>query len=77
VKEGVNLSSADSIIFYNIDFSSSTYQQARERASHKDRVKDNNVVFLVAKGGVERSIYEVVQKKQDYTTAHYLKIFGN
>jgi len=76
VKEGVNLSSADSIIFYNIDFSSSTYQQARERASHKDRVKDNNVVFLVARGGVERSIYEVVQKKQDYTYRHYEKIFG-
>ena len=77
VKEGVNLSSADTIIFYNIDFSSSTYQQARERASHKDRVKDNNVVFLVARGGVERSIYEVVQKKQDYSTSHYLKIFGH
>jgi SNF2 family DNA or RNA helicase len=76
VKEGVNLSSADTIIFYNIDFSSSTYQQARERASHKDRVKDNNVVFLVARGGVERSIYEVVQKKQDYTYRHYEKIFG-
>jgi SNF2 family DNA or RNA helicase len=76
VKEGVNLSSADTIIFYNIDFSSSTYQQARERASHKDRVKDNNVMFLVARGGVERSIYEVVQKKQDYTYRHYEKIFG-
>jgi SNF2 family DNA or RNA helicase len=76
VKEGVNLSSADTIIFYNIDFSSSTYQQARERASHKDRTKDNNVVFLVAKKGVERSIYEVVQKKQDYTTNHFKKIFG-
>ena len=76
VKEGVNLSSADTIIFYNIDFSSSTYQQARERASHKDRVKDNNVVFLVARGGIERSIYEVVQKKQDYTYRHYEKIFG-
>lgn len=76
VKEGVNLSSADTVIFYNIDFSSSTYQQARERASHKDRVKKNNVVFLVAKGGIERSIYEVVQKKQDYTYRHYEKIFG-
>lgn len=76
VKEGVNLSSADYIIFYNIDFSSSTYQQARERASHKDRVKDNNVVFLIATGGIERSIYQVVQKKQDYTYKHYEKIFG-
>ena len=76
VKEGVNLSSADIIIFYNIDFSSSTYQQARERASHKDRTKQNNVIFLVAKGGIEQSIYEVVQKKQDYSLIHYKKIFG-
>ena len=76
VKEGVNLSSADIIIFYNIDFSSSTYQQARERASHKDRTKQNNVIFLVARGGIEQSIYEVVQKKQDYTYKHYEKIFG-
>ena len=76
VKEGVNLSSADMIVFYNIDFSSSTYQQARERASHKDRTKQNNVIFLVARGGIEQSIYEVVQKKQDYTYKHYEKIFG-
>ena len=76
VKEGVNLSSADTIIFYNLDFSSSTYQQARERASHKDRTKDNNVVFLFAKGGIEKSIYDVVTKKLNFTYEHFKKIFG-
>jgi SNF2 family DNA or RNA helicase len=76
VKEGVNLSSADTIIFYNLDFSSSTYQQARERASHKERTKDNNVVFLFAKGGIEKSIYDVVTKKLNFTYEHFKKIFG-
>jgi SNF2 family DNA or RNA helicase len=76
VKEGVNLSSAETIIFYNLDFSSSTYQQARERASHKDRTMDNNVVFLCAKGGIEKSIYDVVRKKQNFTEKHFEKIFG-
>lgn len=71
VKEGVNLSTADALIFYNIDFSSVTYQQARERASHKNRVKDNNVFFIFADGGIEQDIYKVLQTKQDYTTKHY------
>lgn len=71
VKEGVNLSTADALIFYNIDFSSVTYQQARERAAHKNRVKDNNVFFIFADGGIEQDIYKVLQTKQDYTTKHY------
>lgn len=71
VKEGVNLSTADCLIFYNIDFSSVTYQQARERASHKNREKDNNVFFIFADNGIEQDIYNVLQTKQDYTLKHY------
>jgi hypothetical protein len=48
-----------------------SYQQARERASHKNRVKDNNVFFIFADGGIEQDIYKVLQTKQDYTTKHY------
>jgi SNF2 family DNA or RNA helicase len=71
VKEGVNLSTADAIVFYNIDFSSVTYQQARERSAHKDRLLPNDVHFIFSKGGIEEKIYKVLQTKQDFTTKHF------
>jgi hypothetical protein len=36
-REGVNLSTADALVFYNIDFSATSYWQARARLQTKDR----------------------------------------
>ena len=70
-REGINLSIADSLIFYNIDFSATSYFQARDRLTSKTRSKDNNVFWLFSDGGIENKIYKCVKNKQDYTLNHF------
>jgi len=76
IKEGVNLSSGDALIFYNIHFSGASYIQARERMATKDRKKENNVYFIFARNGIEDKIYDVVSNKMDYNNRIFKKDFG-
>lgn len=73
---GVNLSSADYLIFYNIDFSATNYFQAINRLSSKDRTKEPNIVWLVNPLGMENKILEAVRKKKDYTLKYFKKDYG-
>jgi len=75
-REGVNISSADALIFLNIDFSAVSYWQARARIQTKDRVKEANIHWIFAKNGIEDKIYEAVMNKKDYTTYHFKKDFN-
>ena len=75
-REGVNISSADALIFVNIDFSAVSYWQARARIQTKDRVKEANIHWIFAKNGIEDKIYEAVMNKKDYTTYHFKKDFN-
>lgn len=74
-REGINLSSADAIIMYNIDYSSVSYQQARARMQSKERTKEALLYWLFAEGGIEERIYKVVKSKQDYTLSYFLNDF--
>ena len=65
-KEGLSLKKASSLVYYNIDFSSSTYWQSRDRASTIDRT-ENNVYWIFSKGGIEQKIYKSVLAKKSYT----------
>ena len=75
-REGVNLSSADALIYYNIEFSALSYIQGRDRMTSKERTKDNNVYFIFAKGGIEKHIYKRVSNKLDFTNSYFKKING-
>ena len=75
-REGVNISSADALIFYNIDFSAVSYWQARARIQTKNRVKEANIHWIFSKGGIEDKIYGAVMNKKDYTTYHFKKDFN-
>lgn len=75
-REGVNISSADALIFVNIDFSAVSYWQARARIQTKDRIKEANIHWIFAKGGIEDKIYDAVMNKKDYTTYHFKKDFN-
>jgi hypothetical protein len=75
-REGVNISTADALIFLNIDFSAVSYWQARARIQTKDRVKEANIHWIFSKGGIEDKIYEAVMNKKDYTTYHFKKDFN-
>lgn len=70
-REGVNLSTADCLVYFNIEFSSLSYIQGRDRATYKDRPNPPEVWFIMAEGGIELEIYKRVQGKQDYTNAHF------
>lgn len=72
-REGISLQNADSLVFYNIDFSATSYWQARDRMTTKDRL-ESDVYWIFAKGGIEHDIYKAVSKKKDYTLNHFKKL---
>lgn len=69
-REGVNLSAANCLVFYNIDFSAVSYFQARDRMSIAGRT-ENNVHWVFSKGGIENKIYNVVKNKKNFTAKYY------
>jgi hypothetical protein len=71
-REGVNLSTADCLVCYNIDFSAQTYFQVRARLQSKDRVEAAKVHWIFAKDGIEDRIYKAVCNKKNYTTSYFI-----
>lgn len=69
-REGISLREADALVYYNIDFSATSYWQSRDRMTTKDRLK-NDVYWIFSKGGIESDIYKAVIKKKDYTLKHF------
>jgi hypothetical protein len=59
IREGTNLSNADAIVFYNLDFSNVSYKQARDRMTTMQR-KTSDVYFIFSYGGIEEKIYRTV-----------------
>ena len=75
-REGISLRNAEYLVFYNIDFSATSYWQAKDRMTTKDRL-ENNVYWIFAKDGIESDIYKTVTKKKDYTINHFKKLLEN
>jgi len=75
-REGISLRKADALVYYNIDFSATSYWQSRDRMTTKDRLR-NEVYWVFSKGGIEREIYKAVVKKKDYTLSHFKKDLVN
>lgn len=73
-REGISLREADALVYYNIDFSATSYWQSRDRMTTKDR-KKNDVYWVFAEGGIETRIYKAVINKKDYTLKHFKKDF--
>jgi len=57
-------------VYYNIDFSATSYWQSRDRMTTKDR-KYNKIYWVFAENGIEHQIYKTVIKKKDYTLNHF------
>lgn len=73
---GVDLSSADYLLFYNIDFSATQYWQARARIQNLKREKPALLDWIFSEGGIEEKVLTAVQKKKDYTLRYFKKDFG-
>ena len=74
-REGINLSTADALVMYNIDFSAVSYWQSRARMQTKDRTEASKVYWIFTTGGIEDRIYSMVQNKKDFTLSHFKKLF--
>lgn len=74
-REGLNLSEADAIVFYNIDFAALSYWQARDRMTTMVR-KESKVYWLFCVDGIEKNVYNSVINKLDYTLSIFKKDFG-
>jgi len=72
-REGVSLKNAKYLVYYNIDFSATSYWQSRDRMTTMQR-QENEVFWVFSKGGIEYDIYKTVQQKKDYTLAIFKKI---
>jgi hypothetical protein len=69
-REGISLKKADCLVYYNIDFSATSYWQSRDRMTTKDRL-ENKIYWVFAHDGIEDLIYKAVSKKKDYTVSHF------
>lgn len=74
-REGISLKAADCLVYFNIDFSSLSYWQSRDRMSTMER-QSNDVYWIFTKGGIEKQIYNAVVKKKNYTSSMFLKQHG-
>ncbi len=70
-REGINLQSAEALIMYNIDFSATSYWQARARIQTKDKTQSSKVHWLFSVGGIEEKIHKAVSEKRNYTTQYF------
>ena len=73
-REGISLKKAEYLVYYNIDFSATSYWQSKDRMTTKDRL-ENQVFWIFAKDGIEHDIYKAVTKKKSYTLNHFKKDF--
>ena len=69
-REGISLREADALVYYNIDFSATSYWQSRDRMTTKERLK-NDVYWVFSDEGIESKIYKAVTAKKDYTLKHF------
>lgn len=72
-REGISLKAADCLVYYNIDFSATSYWQSRDRMTTMDRL-ENSVYWVFAEGGIEEKIYKMVSKKKNFTVNHFKKL---
>jgi hypothetical protein len=74
-REGISLRNAEALVFYNIDFSATSYWQGRDRMTTKDRLF-SKVYWIFSKGGIEDKIYKAVMDKKSYTLNIFKKDYG-
>ena len=73
-REGLSLRQAKFLVYYNIDFSATSYWQIRDRMTTKERA-NNEVFWVFASQGIEDKIYRAVSAKKNYTLQHFKSDF--
>ena len=73
-REGISLKEADYLVYYNLDFSATSYWQSRDRLTTMERPL-NDIYFVFTRGGLEDNIFKSLSKKKNYTSSHFKKDF--
>jgi len=73
-REGVNLATAEFLLFYGIEYSSLSYLQSRDRASFLGRTTPPKVHYIFALNGIEPRVLEQVRAKKDFTVSHFRSV---
>jgi len=74
--EGINLSKADYIVYYNFGFSGKNLIQSLDRMTTMNR-KSNDVYFVFERGGMSEKVYKAVSQKKNYNIKLFSKDFLN
>ena len=72
-REGISLKNAKYLVYYNIDFSATSYWQSRDRLTTMERFS-NDVYWIFSKGGIENAIYKSVLNKKNFTLNLFKKL---
>jgi len=75
-REGLELSSADAVVFYTTDYPWLSYAQAKERIQKKDRHTPAELWFVWSDTGLEQKIYKRLSGKKNYTAQWFMRDWG-
>lgn len=74
-REGINLATANALVFYNIDHAYLSYYQTKNRIQEIDREVRPKLILLFTKDGLEPKIFKAVCKKKNYTTRMFERAY--
>lgn len=70
---GINLTAADTVIFYDSDWNPTVDQQAMDRAHRLGQTKQVTVYRLICKGTIEERIMQRAREKSEVGISVYFK----
>lgn len=73
--EGMNVSKADCLVWYNFGFSGVAFAQAKDRLTIKGR-KDNDNYFIMYENSLNEKILKAVTNKEDYNSRAFINDYG-
>jgi len=73
--EGMNLSKAKYLVYFNLGFSGKNYIQSRDRMTVKSR-KENNIYFICESDGITEKILKAVTKKKNFNSRMFKQSYG-
>jgi hypothetical protein len=74
-REGISLKNAKYLVYYNMDYSATSYWQSRDRLTTMDRLS-NDIYYVFSEDGIEERIFKAVQNKKNYTSTYFKKDFN-
>jgi DNA helicase INO80 len=71
---GINLTAADTVIFYDHDWNPSNDAQAMDRAHRLGQTRQVTVYRLITKGTIDERIVQLARVKKDVSRVTFLRL---